>query len=79
MDIGNRRDSEPLPFGFEPRPHESLRGRLIHGVIWFALSILPASVDFPEIVADAPHAIVEDDDTPRPDIREVVSSLASAR
>ena len=88
MGIANRPESEA---GFwddewEPRPltdshlasSRGRRHRLVNGVIWFTLSIMPAEVEFPEIVADPPHAIVKDGERPIPDIDEAVASLASA-
>ena len=88
MGIASRRESDegfwddewelrPLP---EPHPATSRgrRHRLVNGVIWFTLSIMPAEVEFPEIVADSPHAIVKDGEGPIPDIDEAVASLASA-
>ena len=70
---------EPRPLtDSHPASSRGRRHRLVNGVIWFTLSIMPAEVEFPEIVADQPHAIVKDGEGPLPDIDEVVASLAFA-
>lgn len=46
------------------RGSDGLRGRLIRGLMWFALAIMPARERWVGFVFDRPYAIVQDHDGP---------------
>ena len=63
MDTASRPGSEPL------------RRRLVRGLFWFAVAVMPADLGPREILPAGPHAIVKDDDEERPGTDELVASL----